>query len=427
MNNSKTANKLKAEIVSFADRISEGLSKPQKRAVVELLFGILSSGSCIVTQVSRRLNDPVKFKKVLERLTRHLSKEDFGKQLQLNYLQKVKRHIKEDTFICVDYTAIAKKYAGAQDNLCKVYDNRTKTVEMGFWQIEVCAIDSERKKYLPLYSRLHSQQDNKFTSENTQTYKTLEVLNDSLNKKGIYVFDRGFDRNLIFAKLLDLDVKFIVRLKKNRHLEYGKKGRKKKVEMLAQSVRCQVREKVNFRRKGKITTTYLDYGSRQIKLPAYPDVNLNLVVIKNRRGEVKAMFLTNLPGGSRKNLNKVVNGYFLRWAVEEMIRFRKQAFDLENIRLRSWTRLQNMTTLTLLSAGITGLRTCVQLPGVVFSQILHLAKRVGGIKRFSLYAIRDGMSFLLNSVTLRRKPPRKHDSNQLYLFKIDSLPTITLS
>ena len=126
MNNSKTANKLKAEIVSFAGRISEGLSKPQKRAVVELLFGILCSGSCIVTQVSRRLNDPVKFKKVLERLTRHLSKEDFGNRLQLNYLQKVKRHIKEDTFICVDYTTITKKYAGIQNNLCKVYDNQIK-------------------------------------------------------------------------------------------------------------------------------------------------------------------------------------------------------------------------------------------------------------------------------------------------------------
>ena len=110
-----------------------------------------------------------------------------------------------------------------------------------------------------------------------------------------------------------------------------------------------------------------------------------------------------------------------------MIRFRKQAFDLENIRLWSWTQLQNMTTLTLLSAGITGLRTCVQLPGVVFSQILHLAKRVGGIKRFSLYAIRDGMSFLLNSVTLRIKAPHKYDSNQLYLFKTDSFLTIITS
>ena len=419
MNYSKTANRLKGEIILFADRISNGLSKPEKKAVVELLFGILSGGSCLVTEVSRRLNDPVKFKKVLDRLTRHLSKEDFGKRLQLNYLQKVKRHIKKDTLICVDYTTIVKEYAQVQENLCKVYDNQTKTVETGFWQMEVCAIDSERKKYLPLYSRLHSQQDDKFTSENSETYTTLDVLSSSLRQKGIYVFDRGFDRNLIFRKLLDLDVKFIVRLKKNRHLGYGKRGRRKNVERLAESVRCQVREIVKFKRKGKIITAQMDYGSRQVKLPDFPDVTLNLVVIKNKHGKVKAMFLTNLPGGSRKNLNKVVNGYFLRWAVEEVIRYRKQAFDLENISLRSWTRLQNMTTLTLLSAGITGLRTCVELPGVVFGQIFHFAKRANGIKRFLLYAIRDGMSFLLTNVILRKKPLRKYDSNQLNLFKID--------
>lgn len=424
MNYNKTASRLKGEIILFADRISDGLSKPEKKAVAELLFGILSGGSCLVTEVSRRLDDPVKFKKVLDRLTRHLSKEDFGKRLQLNYLQKVRRHIKKDTLICVDYTTIVKEYAQVQDNLCKVYDNQTKTVETGFWQMEVCAIDSERKKYLPLYSRLYSQQDDKFTSENTETYTTLDILSKSLRKKGIYVFDRGFDRNLIFKKLLELDVKFIVRLKKNRHLGYGKKGRRKNVEKLAESVRCQVSEIVKFKRQGKIITAQMDYGSRQVKLPDFPDVTLNLTVIKNKHGKVRAMFLTNLPGGSRKNLNKVVNGYFLRWSVEEVIRFRKQAFDLENIRLRSWTRLQNMTTLTLLSAGITGLRTCVELPGIVFSQILYFAKRVGGIKRFSLYAIRDGMSFLLNSVMLRRKHPQKHDSNQLNLFKIDSFSRI---
>ena len=112
MNYSKTAYRLKGEIISFANGICGGLTKPEKKAAVELLFGILSGGSCLVTEISRRLNDPTKFKKVLERLTRHLSKEDFGERLQL---QKVKRHIKEDTLICVDYTTIVKEYAQIQE------------------------------------------------------------------------------------------------------------------------------------------------------------------------------------------------------------------------------------------------------------------------------------------------------------------------
>jgi len=418
-NYSKTANRLKGEILSFADDISTGLTKPEKKAVTEILFGMLIRKTCLVTELSRGINEPAKFKKVLDRLTRHLSKDDLGNRLQSNYLQKVKRHIKENTLICVDYTAIVKDYAQAQDNLCKVYDSRTKTTETGFWQMEVSAVDTDRKKYLPLYSRLHSQEDEEFTSENTETYKTLDALRDAFGSKGIYLFDRGFDRGKIFEKLLGLKVNFIVRLKGNRHLLYGKKGRKKSVEKLAESLRCQVREIVKLRRKGKKVVTTMDYGSRQVSLPEFPGVKLNLVVIKNKHGEVKAMFLTNLPCGSRKNLNKVVNGYFLRWSVEEMIRFRKQEFDLENIRLRKWTRLQNMTTLALISAGIVGLKTCIDFPGSVFRQILHLSKRVNGIKRFSLYAIREGMSFFLSYVLIRINNVPKHSSNQLNLFKID--------
>ena len=101
MNYSKTASRLKCEIISFADRISNGLSKPEKKAVVELLFGILSGGSCLVTEVSRRLKDPVKFKKILDRLTRHLFDDyafikqqktwDIQKNICID-LQKMKKH-----------------------------------------------------------------------------------------------------------------------------------------------------------------------------------------------------------------------------------------------------------------------------------------------------------------------------------------------
>ena len=94
MDYSKTANKLKGEILSFADDVSAGLTKPERRAVTEILFGMLTGGSCLVTEVSRGFIDSAKFTKVLQRLTRHLSKEGLGKRLQTNYLQKIKKKIR---------------------------------------------------------------------------------------------------------------------------------------------------------------------------------------------------------------------------------------------------------------------------------------------------------------------------------------------
>ena len=415
MNNSKTASILKGEILGFADNISAGLSKPEKKAIRELLLGMIGRGSCLVTEISRGFKDTVRFKKVLERLSRHLSKPGLGEKLQLNYLNAVKRHIKKETLICVDYTTIVKEYARVQENLCRVYDCATNSTHNGFWQMEVSAIDSDRKKYLPLYSRLHSQRDEKFTSENSETYRTLDVLRDALSDRGIYLFDRGFDRNRIYEKLINLKNRFIVRLKGNRHLLYGTRGKSKNVLKLAKKVRCQVRETVKFTRKGRQIVTQMDYGSRKVKLPSLPDVELNLVVIKNLRGEVKAIFLTNLACGSRKNLNMVVKGYFLRWTVEEIIRFRKQEFDLENIRVRSWVKLQNLTTLALISAGKVGLQSFNEL---ISRHILTFAKRANGIKRFSLYAVMEGISFLLTHFMITRKTIPKPCCNQLTLFEI---------
>jgi hypothetical protein len=297
MNNSKTASILKGEILGFADNISAGLSKPEKKAVRELLLGMIGRGSCLVTEISRGFKDTVRFKKVLERLSRHLSKAGLGEKLQENYLKN----------------------------------------------------------------------------------------------------------------------RFIVRLKGNRHLLYGTRGKSKNVLKLAKKVRCQVRETVKFTRKGRQIVTQMDYGSRKVKLPSLPDVELNLVVIKNLRGEVKAIFLTNLACGSRKNLNMVVKGYFLRWTVEEIIRFRKQEFDLENIRVRSWVKLQNLTTLALISAGKVGLQSFNELISI---HILTFAKRANGIKRFSLYAVREGISFLLNHFMITRKAIPKPCCNQLTLFEI---------
>lgn len=196
---------------------------------------------------------------------------------------------------------------------------------------------------------------------------------------------------MIFAKLLDLDLRFIVRLKGDRHLLSGKKG--------------------------KIQVFELDYGSRKVRLPSYPDAELNLVVVKGKRCDVKAMFLTNFECGSRKTLNKVVRSYFARWAVEEMIRFRKQEFDLEDIRLRSWTRLQNMTVLVLVASGFAAMKSSLSLSGAIMLKILELSKRAGRLKKFILYAVRYGMGILLNLCRLKFDCRQNAGSNQLSLFE----------
>ena len=51
-------------------------------------------------------------------------------------------------------------------------------------------------------------------------------------------------------------------------------------------------------------------------------------------GDKPIMFLTNVPlKRSRKVLWRMVRAYLKRWSVEGTIRFVKQSYDLENVRV----------------------------------------------------------------------------------------------
>ena len=63
------------------------------------------------------------------------------------------------------------------------------------------------------------------------------------------------------------------------------------------------------------------------------------------------MLLTSLPvDGSFKSQWRVVEGCLSRWRIEEMIRFARQAYGFENIRVTAYSRIRDMASLVLASA-----------------------------------------------------------------------------
>ena len=65
-------------------------------------------------------------------------------------------------------------------------------------------------------------------------------------------------------------------------------------------------------------------------------------------GEKPMMLLTTLRAArSRRSLQQVVEGYLTRWRVEETIRFVKQAYEIEDVRLLRYDRLKAMAAIVL--------------------------------------------------------------------------------
>ena len=53
---------MKREIVNFSKKVSNGLKKSEKKFVQDIEYGIAASGSCLISNIARSLNENIKLK-----------------------------------------------------------------------------------------------------------------------------------------------------------------------------------------------------------------------------------------------------------------------------------------------------------------------------------------------------------------------------
>ena len=157
-----------------------------------------------------------------------------------------------------------------------------------------------------------------------------------------------------------------------------------------------------------------------VRLPEWPDVPLWLVVVKGFGKEPMLLLTTEKMRKSRKVLWWAVESYLTRWKVEETIRFIKQSYDLENIRVLGYDSIRNMSMLVFACfyfvAVWIGTRAKLE---ILATHVLKAAKRLFGIPDFRYYAISDGIKAILMQAgegTSRPRGPDPPPDPQLALF-----------
>ena len=81
---------LKRKILTFTNKISKHLSKPEKKFVADITYGMLASGSCLLTDVVDQLHESSKKINIIDRLSRHLD-NGIPALSAAPYLQQVKK------------------------------------------------------------------------------------------------------------------------------------------------------------------------------------------------------------------------------------------------------------------------------------------------------------------------------------------------
>jgi len=397
MDYAKPAQKLREQMVRFSGELSAGLPKVVRRFMAEMIFGIQARGSVRLTEVGRALGEKILLKKTEERLSRQLGREHLGEEIQRRLIGHAAGRIEDDTLLVLDLSDVTKKYAEKMECLARVRDGSEKELTNGYWWLSIVGANTKGTKIVPLYGRLFSHAVEGHRSENEEIRAAIREVSEELRKRGIWVMDRGGDRGYLYNYLLASKLRFLVRIKGVRSLRTAS-GVSSAVD-LARSCPMLFNETIIREDAGQERLVHLSCGMRKVRLPDRKE-DLTLVVVKGF-GEEPLMILTNLNvRRSRKSIWHIILSYITRWRIEDLIRFIKQSYRLEDVRCLTYRRLQALmvlvTSAAYFAAVYLGLRMKLR---VLAGHVLRASRRIFGIPDFRLYALADGIRQYLYSQT----------------------------
>ena len=381
---------LKREILTFSNKISRHLSKPDIKFTADMTYGMLASGSCLLTDIVDQLHETSKKVNSVERLTRHLNKGTPVKALN-SYLSVIRKWIPGEPVIHIDDSDIVKPDGYKFESLGIVRDGSKSTdtkniYEKGYHVTEACVLTKSNHP-VSIFSEIHSSKEKSFTSTNDITFSAME-RGAAMFGKATFVMDRGYDDNKMFLKLDELKQDYVIRLTAKRKLFFHGKW------VPATQLRNQ--------RKGKIKTPLMYKGKRHDAYLSHVKVQITAsrkdiyLVLVYGITEHPMMLATNKEIKSKEEVIKVAKTYFSRWRIEEYFRCKKQMFQLENFRVRKLAAINALNFyITLCMAFLAHISMKPETNALKVS-IIQKADPVKKKVHFCYYRLAKGISGILS-------------------------------
>ena len=381
---------MKREILSFSNKISRKLSKPDKKFSADMTYGILASNSCLLTDIVDQLHEQAKKVNSVERLTRHLNKGTDPNALR-SYLFQIRKWVPDQPVIHIDDSDITKPDGMKFESLGLVRDGSkstaSKTVyEKGYHVTEACVL-TKNNHPVSFFSEIHSSKEKHFTSINDITFSAME-RGAALFKKATFVMDRGYDDNKMFLKLDELEQDYVIRLTAKRKLFFHGKW------VPATQLRNQ--------RKGKIKTPLIYKGQKHDAYLSHVKVQITAskkdiyLVLVYGITEHPMMLATNKQICCKEDVVNVAKTYFSRWRIEEYFRSKKQMFQFENFRVRKLAAINALNFYITLCMAFLAYISMKSETSVLKMAIIQKANPIKQKVHFSYYRLAKGISGILS-------------------------------
>jgi hypothetical protein len=348
MNNFTTNTyEMKREILQYSDKISNNLNKSETKFIKDMQYGIAASGSCLISNISRSLKEPIELKNTIERLCDNLNDFDKTNIIYQNYLESIGDIYGEEPIALFDDSDISKTYGKKFEDLDDIIDASSpdKKMTKGYHVCESVILTEKEKQPISTYSKIYSCKSSDFKSKNKYTFESIDSVIKVLNRKFTGVFDRGYDDNKIIDYMDGTKNYFVIRMNDRRTFLF--KGKKKNAYEEAVKRKGKIRMELWFD-DNDIHEVYVSHT--KVTLPSNKK-DYELVICYGLSEERPLILLTNREIHSKEDVIKVVRLYFSRWRIEEYFRAKKQEYEFENIRLRTLKGINNLNLLLTIHIG----------------------------------------------------------------------------
>ncbi len=381
--------KMKRAIYNFSRKISAGQDRPTQKFTADMCYGILASGSCVLSQIAHELQEDTQKINTIDRLSRHLSKgvPALG---ELNYCNELLDMVPEDVVIHIDESDITKPCGKKFEDLCTVRDGSESTGSRPVWKpgyhVAEATVLTRSKQPVSIFSKIYSSDSADYISQRDVTFDSIK---QSLFyfEHATFVMDRGYDDNNVIRELEELGQDFVIRLKMDRKVFLPDQGAWVPLEELCREDRGEAC--APFWRHGATRIASLRKITGRL---SSGDTDLSIIIVHGL-ADHPLMLVTNREIRNIKDLVHTASLYFSRWRIEEYFRSKKQLFQFEDFRVRKLNAINALNF--YLSVCMAFLAKCVEGKGLLRAETIAAARPLKDKASFLFYRVASGILYIL--------------------------------
>jgi hypothetical protein len=435
---SQVVDRIAALIADFG----KGLSKPERKFLSRLIFGILCSQSSLLSEIARAVAPPKKVKAVWKRLDFNLGQYDLSRAYA-RAQQRMLRQVDETFLFIFDPSEVVKPFGKKMEGLSLVRDasekprlmKNPKTGKMKEvpvlkpgYPLRVAIALSPEGSLLPIELSLYSPKSEQFVSENDEYVQVLDILIQKTGLAPMLVLDREFDAFILIRHFCELRQRFVIRVTSNRKykLADARSGlidpTFTREEIIEKHAFLETKSVITYSKNGTTETKLFLFRAARVQLlPEYKKSDsirergdldaLTLIEMKiqSENGWPTLYLITNTRPETPDDIERIGRAYLARWNIEEYIRFLKQHYKLEGFLVRDLGRMKNLISAVYIATVILHLLTDrASLSGWrTHDLLIRNALEVAPPKKsrdFFLYAYGRGLKQIVQSNRTLLKP-----------------------